>query len=816
GFIPGRALADSITIFQAALRQQVDEPTLSLDESPGILSADIKKAYGSVERPSILALLRAMGFPQPYVDLVDTLMAGSVLRFEVNGKLLAWVDQATGIRQGCPFAPLLFIITMEPLLTTLQAHASQHALVLGARLDRRVACNVHVDDTTVFVQRMDSNPWVREQFAGFADMTGLTIQLDKSFGICLNKANVNASYHGLPLLQPNERRRYLGLLVGLGDLAADNWERAYESTVARLRVAAMKSKCEPSKARLLQTIVQPKAAFVASLVWHFFWRGNLAVGTGGRLPQYIPKAILQASRAQQGWGIPNIDALCSQQAVRRVMRLVLTTGLLDKACHVPARPLRAVTADTVLDCGYRLLCNALGRADRPNAADLAAKLDFFRWARKAITLVWHDATTCRVHVPEPGTRWVAHLATVRRMDPGRRHFLWYQPLENNAWLPDSTGRAERAHLHWLYVLALAHGAKANTALQHAQNRIYLPSAWVKRSVRRRVPLERVVSRHAVLELTRVPPSLDRYSPHSGAVRWLHYRWHLEAFPFQTAADAPTCPHCGALDGSAHTFVQCPRAQSAWQTLLGLWFGRDAQCITVADHVRSIVTHEQLAAPTWLLQAPPWRSHVTVFDRLPDPTHIRYVTLGYCEAQYQFHTRRHHGLRACVFASLVQQHGKSAVLEKVHHETSLTAVAYFDGAARQDPQWDGSGSLVYLLETPNRVMYQANYLATATTNNKAEYDGLITALHMLLMQQMKGIFRVQEARLQKLHMRARELAARFTCTWEHRPREFNQATDHLSKLAPDACISYAYTDGGRLALLPADERLQVEELLAADV
>ncbi|EQC35445.1 hypothetical protein SDRG_07155 [Saprolegnia diclina VS20] len=165
-------------------------------------------------------------------------------------------------------------------------------------------------------------------------------------------------------------------------------------------------------------------------------------------------------------------------------------------------------------------------------------------------------------------------------------------------------------------------------------------------------------------------------------------------------------------------------------------------------------------------------------------------------------------------------------------TSLAGVAYFDGAARKDPHCGGSGSLVFLTEPPQSVVYQANYLDTATTNNETEYDGLITALQlaqrlavthltvrgdsMLLMQQMKGIYRVQEARLQKLHVQARELAACFTCTWEHHPREFNQATDHLSKLAPDDCTSYAHPDDGRHDVLPAEELLHVEELLAADV
>ncbi|KDO27131.1 hypothetical protein SPRG_07839 [Saprolegnia parasitica CBS 223.65] len=111
-------------------------------------------------------------------------------------------------------------------------------------------------------------------------------------------------------------------------------------------------------------------------------------------------------------------------------------------------------------------------------------------------------------------------------------------------------------------------------------------------------------------------------------------------------------------------------------------------------------------------------------------------------------------RARRFKSLVQQRGEHAVLDTVFHETSLAGAAYFLTA----------------------LLGQTRIAASGPKCSK------------------------------KLHVQARELAARFTCTCEHHPREINQATDPLYKLAPN---------DGRNVLLPDDELLHVEELMAAD-
>ena len=127
------------------------------------------------------------------------------------------------------------------------------------------------------------------------------------------------------------------------------------------------------------------------------------------------------------------------------------------------------------------------------------------------------------------------------------------------------------------------------------------------------------------------------------------------------------------------------------------------------------------------------------------------------------------------------------------------MAYIDGGARGNPGPAGFGVRI---EQPDGALVEefCESIGVAT-NNIAEYRGLIaalewarahgvTALHvrsdsLLLVQQMRGHFRVKHAGLQPLHARARLLAHDIgTVTYEHVRREANAHADRLANAAMD--------------------------------
>jgi probable phosphoglycerate mutase len=126
-------------------------------------------------------------------------------------------------------------------------------------------------------------------------------------------------------------------------------------------------------------------------------------------------------------------------------------------------------------------------------------------------------------------------------------------------------------------------------------------------------------------------------------------------------------------------------------------------------------------------------------------------------------------------------------------------AYVDGGARGNPGPAGYG--VRIEGADGSVLAELHGGIGVATNNVAEYNGLLAALRwakahghsslhvkadsLLLVEQMRGNYKVKNAGLQPLHARARLLAYEIgSVTFEHVRREFNTNADRLSNAGMD--------------------------------
>ena len=127
-------------------------------------------------------------------------------------------------------------------------------------------------------------------------------------------------------------------------------------------------------------------------------------------------------------------------------------------------------------------------------------------------------------------------------------------------------------------------------------------------------------------------------------------------------------------------------------------------------------------------------------------------------------------------------------------------AYFDGGSRGNPGPAGWGA--YIVDDAGQVLAELSGALGTATNNVAEYNGLIAALQwaadhdvtalsvkgdsLLLVEQMRGNYKVKNEGLKPLHMRARMLVMQIgNVSFAHVPREKNKDADRLSNVGMDA-------------------------------
>jgi ribonuclease HI len=126
-------------------------------------------------------------------------------------------------------------------------------------------------------------------------------------------------------------------------------------------------------------------------------------------------------------------------------------------------------------------------------------------------------------------------------------------------------------------------------------------------------------------------------------------------------------------------------------------------------------------------------------------------------------------------------------------------AFIDGGARGNPGPAGYG--VHIQGPDGGILAELHAGLGIATNNVAEYNGLLAALRwakehghttlhvkadsLLIVEQMRGRYKVKHPGLQPLHAKATILAHEVgRVTFEHVRREYNKDADRLSNLGMD--------------------------------
>ena len=128
----------------------------------------------------------------------------------------------------------------------------------------------------------------------------------------------------------------------------------------------------------------------------------------------------------------------------------------------------------------------------------------------------------------------------------------------------------------------------------------------------------------------------------------------------------------------------------------------------------------------------------------------------------------------------------------------------DGGARGNPGPAGSGAVIY--DESREVVGEVSQFLGHATNNVAEYTAIVSALELLLsivgseakqthvavemdsklvIEQMKGVWKIKHPNMKPLAARAAELSRAFaSVSYQHIPREKNGAADALANKAMD--------------------------------
>ena len=167
----------------------------NLKNKPGILLAlDFQKAFDTISKNYMLSAFKKFGFGPDLQQWVKVLFANTRSSIIYNGWISEDFEVKCGIRQGCPFSPLAFIIGVELLAIRIRDNRN----IKGLEIDTEKILKVlmYADDITLFLKDNYDVRLILLIIDNFTEISGLKLNKHKSeaMGIGTNKRlrNLNA------------------------------------------------------------------------------------------------------------------------------------------------------------------------------------------------------------------------------------------------------------------------------------------------------------------------------------------------------------------------------------------------------------------------------------------------------------------------------------------------------------------------------------------------------------------------------------------------------------------------------------------------
>ena len=232
GFMPGRTILAGIVEVESKM------VSLSITSSrAAALSFDFSAAFPSLAHTFLWEALRAAGIPQHIITAIKGLYKDNKHWLKLKGGVFPSVEVRSGVKQGCPLSPTLFLIAAEPILRFLKKHLGPEDFISG-----------YADDLAIVVAHLwKVVPALAYAFETIGKVAGLSLNIPKCILIPLWVRPPGPLRHFYELA-PHWRNfrislaaKYLGAWIGPGSIGS-RWDDALDKFRDRVQsVAGMRS-----------------------------------------------------------------------------------------------------------------------------------------------------------------------------------------------------------------------------------------------------------------------------------------------------------------------------------------------------------------------------------------------------------------------------------------------------------------------------------------------------------------------------------------------------------------------------------------------
>ena len=195
------------------------------NEKAAILSLDQAKAFDRVSHSWLCKVLRACNLPELFVKWVEILYSNANSQILVNNELSSVLELERGVRQGCSLSPMLYILTLEPLLNAIRSNDFISGIQTPPRdwgIPHKQKVLAYADDTNFFSTSSRSLDLIIDEFQKFGTASGSSVNVEKSKAMLIGHHSTEfACKHPIKWVT---KITMFGLTYSRHGGTQDNWE----------------------------------------------------------------------------------------------------------------------------------------------------------------------------------------------------------------------------------------------------------------------------------------------------------------------------------------------------------------------------------------------------------------------------------------------------------------------------------------------------------------------------------------------------------------------------------------------------------------
>ena len=300
-----------------------------------ILSIDQQKAYDRVSHEWMRKVLKENNFGPNFLKWISILNEGATSKILLNKSLTNEFTLHRGVRQGDVMSPILYILTLEPLLEKIRQDVSITGLHIPNRGTQKLLA--FADDTNFFTNDTRSIVNILDTFKNFGRASGSLININKTKCMDIGK--------GVDQDKPNdvqtvEQIKLLGIFYtnSLNQESKANWDHISKQIESKINKIYYKQSSIFGRAILVNTFIEPKLIYPATSldpppeVLNFFKKATRAFIFKGTIPLIRHDTLIQ-SKEEGGINLHDIFSKIISFRLKYLYQVLNNPNRFPIACY---------------------------------------------------------------------------------------------------------------------------------------------------------------------------------------------------------------------------------------------------------------------------------------------------------------------------------------------------------------------------------------------------------------------------------------------------------------------------------------------------